>query len=120
MKKVLICDDESLILMSLSSAVRMLSGYPVEVHAVPTGGDALDEARAQTFDLCFLDIRLPDVSGLDVMKEIRARSPGTVIVVISACEVTGEMMSLIAENEARFIPKPFEIAQIQDALRAVA
>ena len=120
MKRVLICDDESIILIGLSSAVKMLSGYPVEVRAVATGNDALEEARAARFDICFLDIRLPDINGLDVMKEIRERYPDTVIVVISACEVSGEMTRLMQESTATFIPKPFELGQIREALAAAA
>lgn len=110
MKRVLIVDDQILIRDGLS---RSLSNEQTEIKTSKTGEDALKEIRSCFFDLCLLDINLPDTSGLDVMKEIRKISPETRVVIMTAHDVTDEMKKEIDNNAYSFFSKPFDLSHIK-------
>jgi DNA-binding response OmpR family regulator len=109
-KKILIVDDEVLILNGLS---KFLSNDKIKIQTAATGFDALDEIRAYPYDLCFLDVNLPDISGLDVMKKIKEASPQTKVVIMTAHHVNEDMKKEIEDNAFHFIGKPFDLSQIK-------
>lgn len=110
MKNILIVDDEHLILHALSSAFRR---EDTNVCAVSCGKDALREIEKTSFHLCFFDIHLPDMNGLDIMKKVRKVSPATKIVIMTATEVDREMLKSIAENANLLLSKPFDLDRIK-------
>ncbi len=108
-KKILIVDDESLILYSLS---MMLRGDGREVKTASNGRDALQEISNHRYDICFLDIHLPDMNGLDIMKIVKEVSPATNVIIMTGGEITHTMMKSIRENARLFMAKPFEMGQV--------
>lgn len=110
MKNILVVDDEHLIRHFLASALRQ---DDTTVTAVSCGKDALDEIDRTFYNLCFLDIHLPDMNGLDIMKTVRKASPATNIVILTASEVDAEMMKSIRENANLLVAKPFDLEQIK-------
>jgi len=110
LKKVLIVDDEALILTGLS---KYLSNGNIEITTASTGADAIKEISAYPYDLCFVDIFLPDIDGIDVMKKIKGASPQTKVVIMTAHDVDGDMKREIKDNAFHFIGKPFDISQIK-------
>jgi CheY-like chemotaxis protein len=110
MNKILIVDDERLILNSLSS---FLSNEHTEVKTAETGSDALHNIRSNFYNLCFLDIQLPDINGLEVMRRIKIVSPETKVVIMTANFITDEMKEEIQNTAYGFIGKPFELSQIK-------
>ena len=109
-KNILIVDDENLILHALSSAFR---SDDTTVRVAASGKDALEELENNVFNLCFLDIHLPDMNGLDIMKKVRKYSPSTKIVVMTATEVDSEMLKSIQENANLLISKPFDLDRVK-------
>lgn len=109
LKKILVVDDESLIRYSLA---MMLQNDDVEVRSVSTGTDALTELHCHYYDLCFLDIHLPDISGLEILKEIREISPDTIVIIISADEPEEGSMAERKDREY-YVPKPFDLFQVK-------
>lgn len=112
MKNILIVDDESLILYGLS---KTLAGGGRQVTTATTGQDALKMIGSRSYDLCLLDIQLPDMNGLDIMKTLKSKSPDTKIFIITGSMVTDGMMKSIRENADRLIPKPFDLDEIRTA-----
>lgn len=110
MKRILIVDDENLILYSLSSALRQDDTY---IKAVACGKDAINEAAHSFYQLCFLDINLPDINGLEVMKSVKKISPATKIVIMTGGVVDSAMLNFIQENAVLLIPKPFDLDRIK-------
>jgi len=110
MNKILIVDDEGLIRNVLSQA---LSNDNTEVKTAATGSDAISSINATSYNLCFLDIQLPDMNGLDVMKKIKTISPETKVVIMSANLVTEEMKREIQKIAYGFVSKPFGLSQIK-------
>lgn len=111
MKRILVVDDESLIRYSLAA---MLQSDEVEVKAVPSGAEALAEVHGRFYDLCFLDIHLPDMNGFDIMREIRTVSPGTAVILMTASEEEEEaFMQDHVGNREYFLSKPFDLFQVK-------
>ncbi len=111
MKKALLVDDEHLILYSISTTLKA-DGYAVT--SVENGTAALKEIAAQDFDVCFLDVNLPDVNGLEIMKVVRQRSPRAGIVIMTAADLSEQQWASIRNNGGHFLPKPFDIEHVRD------
>jgi DNA-binding NtrC family response regulator len=110
MKKILVADDELLILYALSRALHCVQ---TEVKTVMTGKDALREIKDHCFDLCLLDIYLPDMVGLDIANILKKTAPTTKIIVMTASEVDTDMMRTIRINSFSFLSKPFDLFQVK-------
>ena len=110
MKKILIVDDEFLIIYSLSATFQS-SG--IDVITAADGRTALKAISENNFDICFLDIHLPDVNGLEIMKKLRFLSPGTKVVIMTGSELSEGMLKSIQENAHMLIAKPFDLDRIK-------
>lgn len=117
-KKILIIDDDQLILYGLQKALRQET---VEVTTAPTATDAETELSACPYDLCLLDIHLPDYNGLDLMKIITHICPNTKVIIMTASYMGDEELSSnikqAADNGAcHFITKPFDLNEVKDII----
>lgn len=113
-RRVLIVDDEPLIRQSLARAIR---SERIEVKDCSLGTDALEEINTTNYDLCFIDVNLPDLSGIELMKKIKEISPTTKVVMITACLLDNEAENEIEKYSYTFIPKPFDIFQIRKVIK---
>ena len=114
--RVLVVDDEPLILYSLSRFLKKKT----EVRAVASAEEAIDEIVAQHYDLCFLDITLPGMTGLDALKIIKELSPITKVTIMTGNFLDETMTRQIEETAYAFIEKPFELLHIQEVVNRVA
>jgi CheY-like chemotaxis protein len=104
--RILVVDDELLIRYAIAAVFR---NDQTAVTTTADGAETLDAVAGNSFDLCFLDIHLPDMSGLDVMRKVREASPPTVIVVMTGSEVTPAMLMTVREHAQALITKPFDL-----------
>jgi len=116
MKKILVADDENLILYSLSS---ILHSNQTEVKTVKNGIEALREIGTHFYDLCFLDINLPDLNGMDIMKTIKEVSPATKIIIMTGGDPDDTTMRFIQENASLFISKPFDLDMVKGSVERI-
>lgn len=112
--RILIVDDQKPFLDGLLKALKRYCNYSGEVKAVESGEEALDEAALNFYDICFLDINLPGISGLDVMEKMRDISPGTEIVIMTASCLDDDMKRGIENDADLFIQKPVDLNIIRD------
>jgi len=110
MKKILIVDDEHLILYSLSAIFKDAN---TEVISAADGKSALKAFSENRFDLCILDIHLPDMSGLEIMKKLGPASPWMKIIIMTGSEISETMMRDIQENAVLLIAKPFDLYRLR-------
>jgi DNA-binding NtrC family response regulator len=110
MTKILLVDDENLILYALS---RSLKHGDTDVTAVTNGKDALREIQSGSYDICFLDVQLPDSNGIDLMKIIRDISPSTSIIIMTAGILTDAQQRSLRDHGCHFFPKPFDLNLMQ-------
>ncbi|OGW45727.1 MAG: hypothetical protein A2078_02675 [Nitrospirae bacterium GWC2_57_9] len=116
LKKILIVDDEFLIRYSLA---HMLQSASADVTTVASGAEAIREIQSLAFDLCCLDIHLPDGNGVDIMKRIRQLSPGTCILMMTGGEVTREMLSDILSQSGLLLSKPFDLFKVKNLVNCL-
>jgi len=114
--QVLFVDDEPLILHIIS---RFLN-RSVVVKTVASAEEALNEIMAQHYDLCFLDISLPGMTGLDAMKIINELSPTTKVALMTGAHLNEAMERKIEDTAYAFIQKPFELIHIKEVVDRVA
>jgi DNA-binding NtrC family response regulator len=108
MKKILIVDDEELICRGLKKAFQQPN---VEIKTVNTVRDAKKEIESSSFDLCFLDIRLPDGNGLILLNYIKEISPCTKVIVLSGELLDNNIKETIGDYP--FISKPFNLNHVR-------
>ncbi len=113
-RKILIVDDHVSFISGFSKALKRHCHFPGEVMAVENGERAIDEVSSCFYDICFLDINLPDINGLDVMKRIHDITPSTRVVIMSAAFIDKNMNIKIEESASLFIPKPIELDTVCD------
>lgn len=83
-----------------------------EVTVVGNGEEALEELNKQRFDLVFLDLVLPHLSGVDVLRAIKERDKKTVVAVITGFGDDPQALEAMAMGPMFFIRKPFDVSEI--------
>lgn len=118
---ILLVEDEEALRVALRDRLRG-EGYSVETAI--DGVDGFDKARGLAFDLIILDVMLPDTSGFEVCRNIRAARISTPIMLLSArCETVDKVVGLKLGADD-YVTKPFEaselLARIEALLRQVS
>src|SRR5262249_4844186 len=109
-EKILITeDDEDLAFVIREALVR--PGYDAEV--APTAGALLDRLKASQYDLILLDVRLPDMDGLDAIPRVRDLAPETPIIVMTAHGTRQIAMNAVGRGAYDFFTKPLKMSEFQ-------
>ncbi len=114
-KTVLACDDEPLILESVSYVVNK-EGY--NLLTAENGTEAIELARKHTPDLMLLDMNMPDMTGLEVCKQIKAdeTTKKICIVMLTANAQSSHVSEAYEAGADHFIPKPFSPRDLKTKL----
>jgi DNA-binding NtrC family response regulator len=107
--KIMIVDDEKIVRESLYHWFKR-SGHMVEAAA--SGVEALEKLEMIPFDILFVDIKMPQMSGLEVLKKVKIEYPDTIVIIITAygsIESAVEAMKLGAKD---YLLKPFKPDQL--------
>ena len=117
--KVLLVDDNP---TNLKLASAMLSEFGTEIHTADSGKTALEAFRSQSFDIVFMDIQLPDISGADATKKIRAYEQSstsknrTPIIALTAQDINDEKSALLLAGLDDIIGKPLTFDDIHSII----
>jgi DNA-binding NtrC family response regulator len=114
-RKILVVDDEP----DIVDIVREHFEAIYEVHTALSGSRAIKLVRTVRPDLVLLDLRMPGLSGVDVLKTLRRMDPKLVVIIITANEDTDVAADAIAQGAFSYVPKPFDFASL-DHLVAIA
>jgi DNA-binding NtrC family response regulator len=102
-------DDEDLAFVIREALTRQ--GYEAEV--APTAGALLDKLKGGSYDLILLDVRLPDMDGLDAIPRCRDLAPETPIIVMTAHGTRQIAMNAITRGAYDFFTKPLKMTEFQ-------
>ncbi|WP_030982993.1 response regulator [Streptomyces sp. NRRL S-1813] len=116
MTRVLAVEDEPPLVRALEINLKA-RGYDVET--APDGAHALRRAAARPPDVVLLDLGLPDMDGIDVIKELRGWSRASILVV-SARRTSQEKVTALDAGADDYITKPFDMDELLARLRAAA
>ena len=113
MKTVLVIEDDSLVGRTLGSHLAK-QGY--EVHTAATGEDGLARQAEAQPELVILDIRLPDRNGLEVLREIKTRSPKALVLVMTAYDDMKTTVEAIKAGAFEYLVKPLDFMELDLAI----
>ncbi len=117
MKRVLIVDDEEDLTWSIEQHLKKDSRH-YELHSVNSGQAALDLLSQVPIDLVVSDIRMPEISGLDLLIDIREKYPSTKVIIMTAYG-SSEIQNEASERGCfQYIEKPFEISELRRLIMA--
>lgn len=114
MKKVLVVDDTKNIRMILTKCLE-LEGY--EVMTASDGRQALEMFTSHQFDLAFLDIKLPEIRGTEVLKRIRDMGIKTPVIIITAYATVKNAVDCTNLGAVAYVQKPFSAEKIRNVLK---
>ncbi len=107
--RILVIDDEQSILDSCES-VLAADGYQCECER--KADDALHRIKSQSYDIVLIDQSMPQVHGLDILAEVRQRSPGTIAIMMTGHATTEASIRAMKAGAWEYVPKPFTATQL--------
>jgi len=113
--RILIVDDEAAIRSSLQESLSS-EGYDTEI--ADSGEAALAKCHGAVFDLVVTDLRLPGVSGLELLQALRNQGQSTPVIMMTAYGDVDTAVSAMRLGAYDFIPKPFKLNAIKKQVRA--
>ncbi len=113
---VLVVDDEQSICMLLQD---LLARFGHGVTTCQDGASGLELAAANTFDLVFLDIRMPGMGGLEALKKLRELQPNAMFVMITGFAKDDIIDEALRSGAAACLCKPFSLSQVTKLLEEV-
>ena len=111
---ILVVDDE-LSMRELLEVLLSKEGY--KVTCAENGRDAIERIKKTVFDLLLCDIRLGDITGIDVLKALKEENQDTVVIMISAFATTEAAVEAMNEGAYDFVPKPFNNEELKQTIK---
>lgn len=114
---ILIAEDDHVLADGL---LRSLRGAGYAVDHVASGTEADAALMAHDFDMVILDLGLPRMSGLDVLRRLRARQATMPVLILTAADSVEDRVRGLDLGADDYMPKPFSLAELEARVRALA
>ena len=112
--KILVVDDETSMREFLDV---LLSKEGYKVSEAKTGKQALNMIQKNNYDLVLTDIRLGDITGLEILRQSKKRNQDTIVIMISAYATTEIAVEAMNEGAYDFVPKPFDNQELKHTIQ---
>jgi len=116
MKRILIVEDEPWMAQTLAQVLRE-EGYAVETAG--DGRSGFSQATDESFDLLVLDWMLPDRSGVQILRGLRAAGVGTPVLMLTARDQVEDRVEGLDAGADDYLPKPFALTELLARVRAL-
>src|ERR1043166_9031957 len=110
---LLVVDDE---LPVLKVVERLAAKAGFEVETCASGTEALRQLMRKPADLAMVDLRMPDVNGLDLLRQIRANVPGCEVILMTAYAAVDSAVEAIKLGAREYLTKPFDFDRLKQVL----
>jgi DNA-binding NtrC family response regulator len=114
--KILVVDDEPSILKLLKEA---LTQWGYQVACVGTGAEALEAIRTELFDAAITDIRMPEMSGLELLREIKRHDDSIEVVVMTGYPTIASAVEALKEGAYDYLSKPLILDELRHLMARV-
>jgi DNA-binding NtrC family response regulator len=111
---ILLVEDDTALSSTLAT---ILQDNHYTVSSVPTGIGAIEESKKKFYNAAIVDFKLPDMSGIDVIKQLKNVNPQAVIILMTAYESLDLAINAIKEHVFDFLVKPVEPDTLLKSLR---
>ena len=115
--RVLIVEDEQRLAENVARSLRESAGYAVDVSL--DGEDGLYMAQSNPYDLLILDLMLPKVDGLTLLKRLRAGGRDTPVLVLTARDEKESIVALLNAGADDYVAKPFDLGELLARAKAL-
>ena len=115
--RVLVVEDDRDVSDAIRNALTLESHQP---EVVRDGAAALAALSENRYDLAILDLGLPQISGLEVLRQTRASGNAVPILVLTARDLTADRVAGLDAGADDYLTKPFDIQELNARLRAIA
>jgi two-component system response regulator FlrC len=114
--RILVVDDDHSMRLALCESLESC-GY--DIVAAENGREALDLFKRGTFDLTITDMKMPGMTGIDVLRGVKELSPELPVILITAYGTVGTAVEAMKEGAAEFIMKPFSLDDLEAVVKHV-
>ncbi len=114
--RILVAEDDPILADGLTRGLRQ-GGYAVDW--VQNGAEAEAALSANSFDLLILDLGLPKLPGLEVLKRLRARESRIPVLILTALDGVSDRVSGLDAGADDYLAKPFDLAELEARVRAL-
>lgn len=114
---ILLVEDDKALALSLLEALRKAG---LAVNHVMTGREALHVVDTETPDILVLDLGLPDMDGIEVLRHLRSQHADLPVLVLTARDTVGDKIAGLDSGADDYLAKPFEMDELLARLRALS
>jgi DNA-binding NtrC family response regulator len=113
--KILIVDDEE---RFRTTMCKLLTVRGLEASAIGEGKEALKELREKSYDVIILDVRMPGMSGIQVMTELRKLDPFIEVIIMTGYASVDTAKKIMELGAYDFLLKPYNIDELMEKIEA--
>lgn len=114
--RILIVEDEHTLAASIAEGLH-IDGFETEI--CENGNDALELCLSETYDLILLDLNLPGMDGMDVLREFRQENQSTPVLILSARIQISDKIAGLDEGANDYLTKPFYFEELEARIRSL-
>ncbi len=111
-RAILIVDDE----LGVRESLKMILMPGYQVHTAVNGEEALHSIQKDQIDLVALDLRMPGLPGIEVLRQIKKNDPDIEVIVITAYGTAEDAKEAVRNGAGDFITKPFNAADLVNSV----
>ena len=115
--RILIIEDEIRLAKNISQILIEKEKYAVDLSY--DGIDGLHLSRTNSYDLIILDLMLPGLHGLDVLREIRAQGSQIPVLILTACDTSSDIIKGLDAGSDDYLTKPFDMGELVARCKAL-
>jgi len=115
--RILIVEDEARLARNIAKALREIASYAVDIST--DSEDGLHQALSNPYDLIVLDLMLPRVSGLEILRRLRGHGSHVPVLILTARDTTQDIIAGLDSGSDDYMTKPFEVGELLARCRAL-
>ena len=113
--RILVTDDEE----GIRESLRLILSPDYDMEFADNGQDALARLTTGRFDLVLLDIKMPKLDGLEVMKQLKAKRLTTPVLILTAYQSIELAKEAVKLGAIDYLPKPFDRDHLVQSIRGI-
>lgn len=107
--KILVADDEAM-MRNLILKILETQGYQVTV--VSSGNEALEKLKAENYDLLMTDVKMPGMTGFDLLKQVKVEWPGMAVIIMTGYGDAYSVKEALLLGADEYLSKPFKSQEV--------
>ena len=114
-KKILICDDEE----GVRESLKLILEDNYTLSFAKNGSEAIEKVKKESIDLTILDIKMPKMTGIETLKELRKVSPSLKVIMASGYKSVEAASEAVKYGASDYIVKPFDSKEILEKVGSI-